>query len=100
MSSSKINWFSIDMDAFQNEYDEYLAAVEAHSAAVAQREACENGTCKHERRLKKDGSPNKGSRCPQEHASSNEEISTGNALFYVHHKGFWESIGLGVEANV
>lgn len=97
--NNTIDWFALDMEAFQKAYDDYLAAEQEHEEAVAQREACEEGTCSHERRLKKDGTPHKGIPCPQGYASYANECDTGNYLYYRHHKAFFEAIGLGVKAN-
>lgn len=64
MEDKKINWFEIDLEAFQGQYDLYVAAVRACDEAERQMEACEGGTCTHERPLRKDGKPDRRYPCP------------------------------------
>jgi hypothetical protein len=99
MEDKKINWFEIDLAAFQEQYDLYVAAVRACDEAERQMEACEGGTCTHERPLRKDGKPDRRYPCPVGIKSYMSYVHASNDLNMQYHADFWEAIGLGVRAN-
>lgn len=98
-NNNKIDWFSIDMDAMQAEYDAYLAAEQELQEVISLAALCGKGLCDHDRKRNKDGSADKRSTCPQMWGLYDRECSLGNNLYYTHHKALWEAIGLGVNAD-
>ena len=94
-TSKKIDWFTIDMDAFQEAYDELLEAIAEYEEVSAQAEACRNRTCQHGP-FKKDGTPHRGRECENDEGfkAYNKECNLGNALHYQYHIDFFKRIGL------
>lgn len=96
----KIDWFAIDMNAMEQEWNAYLEASEVLVLLQADFDACQNGECNHERPLRKDGRPHKGRPCPSQWRIYDELCKLSNSLTYEHYSSFWESVGLDYETYV
>lgn len=94
LEETKIDWFKIDLEAFEIAYFDCLCAVEECREFEAQYWACFNGECTHDRKLKKDGTPNKRYRCPFEGMFYNKWCDARNGLNYYHHYDLFKAIGL------
>lgn len=90
----KIDWFAIDMDAFEEKYNAYLEAAECSFAATRQAYLCHSGQCDHDRRRKKDGTPDKRYPCPQAEYWDDQDNRTSYAVYYEHHAPLFKAIGL------